>query len=108
MIAPNGHIKVINYSSDYDADGLPVQNCERIGTAIPCNYSLNSGSKTYTENASLTKATYTVLVDDDISAEVEYIKMYGKFGDLGTFKVMSIESLDAVGCVKLIVERYAN
>lgn len=109
MIAPNGHIKVINYSSDYDADGLPVQNCERIGTAIPCNYStLTQQLNNSFEEANYTTAGYSILIDES-NYDIDCFVLYNKRGKrLCTCKATSVEYLDEVEATKIIASRYAD
>lgn len=110
MIIENGTIQpIVNKAiCDFDDEGIPVQAIENIGEEIPANINQNSQNKrTKEEDANYTSTSLTILVDDtDFSADEIVVNKRGK--RLGVFRVISIDYLDEVDALKLIVESHAD
>ncbi len=107
MIITNGNIafkKKISLGIDSNT-GYPVPPTSEWGEDIPCQYIVNSYDNLGRANGEhFIKAQYSILVEQPISIESEQLRLIAVNGkELGEFSIISIEHLDAVNQIKIIV-----
>ena len=105
MIIVNGSIQIKQKTGGgLDSDGNPVRVSESFSDPIPCHLRANKLDNLGRQDGNtFTVAAYEALVESADFAG-ERVRLTGGDGrELGEFSVMSVESLDAVGALKVMV-----
>lgn len=107
MIIDNGYIRFIHSSGGGldAATGHPIAATERYGKQIPCQYYHNSVNLQAKVNGeSVTRKGTTILIEETVEPHSERIQLCDRSGgEVGTFSVISIEPLEAVGQERITV-----
>jgi hypothetical protein len=107
MVIPNGvvHFKrLLEVGGGLDTDGNPVPAPTTTEAEMPCRIKAVKLDELGRQNGNtFEQASYEILIDRQRfeATEVELINVDGV--NLGTFTVMQVETLEAVGVVKIIV-----
>jgi hypothetical protein len=107
MIIENGTLKYITGATGggLGANGKPVKREDVWSAAIPCNVRTNNrnnlGKK---EGEAFIVASYIVLIDYRTGFNPGRVQLTDNEGrEIGEFPVISIETLDSVNAIKLVV-----
>jgi hypothetical protein len=104
MIFANGLIyPIIKTGGGITANGNPCQPSNSLGESIPCRIKENRRNNIGKLNGNtFIIASYEILIDKQ-QFDANRVKLE-RFGhSLGEFSVISIEPLDAVNCIKILV-----
>lgn len=106
MIIENGTIEVKQKTAggiDQET-GYPIKSSFDWGEPIPCQIIVNNyNAQSVNNNEHVTSAAYTLLIDEQVF-DAEQIRITNKYGkNLGEFSVKSIEQLEAVCQIKILV-----
>lgn len=103
MIVENGTIRPITQSGEGLVNGNPTPPIEVVGDPIAANIRSNSRSSVGKSNGNtFTLATFEVLIArQELAADC--IELSANGVDLGTFPILSIEILEAVDAIKILV-----
>ncbi len=105
MIIANGTIEVKSkMGGGLNKKGYPQKAEATWGEPIPCQYIPNKHNKLGVVNGEhFTVAQYTVLIEEQ-EFNAEQIRLKDRTGkDLGEFSIMSVEPLEAVCEIRLLV-----
>lgn len=106
MIIRNGYIQGVMIAQGGIVDGFPQQSKEILTESIPCNIT-SSKKRSSATDTQYSSFTATILVDISTSVrwqDYQYIKVTDLHGrNLGTYEIQSIEPLDYVNTIKIIV-----
>lgn len=105
MIIENGYIQaIIRTGGGLDEDKYPIPTREEYGERIPCNILLNKKNKLASANGSpFVDVNYEVLIEP-IPFPHERVRLITQFERvLGDFSVISIEYLEHVRAIQILV-----
>ena len=105
MIIANGTIEVKGKTGGgLNKKGYPQKSEATWGEPIPCQYIPNKHNKLGVVNGEhFTVAQYTVLIEEQ-EFNAEQIRLKDRTGkDLGEFSIMSVEPLEAVCEIRLLI-----
>lgn len=85
----------------------PVRTTEEWGKVIPCQWSVNKCDMlAVVNNEHFVKASYIILIEQplDVAFRGRQLELFSTdYGSLGKFSIISIEPLDAVGQVRILI-----
>jgi len=104
MIITNGTIEAKEKTGGgLDGNGNPVRPSETFGEPIPARVTTNNKNNLGKQDGNaFIVASYEILIESQ-TFEAERIRLTQLGRDLGEFSVMSVEYLESVGAVKIIV-----
>lgn len=108
MIIANGTIEcIIEQGGRLDtATGFPVApSVKSHGSKIPCQFeAVSYNSVAQSNGETVTRASYTILIENFHCVSTERIRLRGRHGDtVGEFQIISKKPLDAVCQIKITV-----
>lgn len=107
MIIPNGTIQVKRKTAGGidPATGYPVAPTAEWGEPVPCQWAANKCDRLGRVNGEhFTVAHFSILIELQHFAGVEQVRLRDLSGrELGEFSIMSVEPLEAVGQLRIMV-----
>lgn len=107
MIIPNGTIQVKRKTAGGidPATGYPVASTAEWGEPVPCQWAANKFDRLgRVRGEHFTVASFSVLIEWRPLGGVEQVRLRDLSGrELGEFSIMSVEPLEAVGQLRIMV-----
>ena len=97
--------KIANLTARFDSSGFPIAGENEWSEKIPCSLSTNSDNRVHKYDYGLHRvSTYTILTETcDFPLTATVVHLHRGCECLGEFKVVSVEPLETVGRIKIVV-----
>lgn len=97
--------KIANPTARFDSSGYPIAGENKWSEKIPCSLSTNSDNRLHKYDDGLHRvSTYTILTETcDFPLTATVVHLHRGCECLGEFKVVSVEPLETVRRIKIVV-----